>query len=297
MPQRKVCGGYKYRRTLLEFERMIVMFKVNLHLLEACNFRCRTCFAHFDSKRLLSVDEWKRIIDNLYKSGRVNAVNFAGGEPFIYPRLGELVEYAHGLNLKVSIITNGSLITQAWLDRYAHCIDMIGFSIDSFDRNISIAMGRCSCQGQTFGINEFLQIYPQLLAHNIKIKINTVVNKINYREQFSHNLAGLRIDRWKVLKMKAFDNGRFSNHDLAITMEQFNFFVKNNPYKNRIVEDSMVNSYFVIDANGDLLDNSPEAYGRVGSLLTESFNEVFARFNFDRALYESRYTEHELHAA
>ena len=145
------------------------MFKVNLHLLEACNFRCRTCFAHFDSKRLLSVDEWKRIIDNLYKSGRVNAVNFAGGEPFIYPQLGELVEYAHGLNLKVSIITNGSLITQAWLDRYAHCIDMIGFSIDSFDRNISIAMGRCSCQGQTFGINEFLQIYPQLLK-NVRVE-------------------------------------------------------------------------------------------------------------------------------
>ena len=26
------------------------------------------------------------------------------------------------------------IITKAWLDRYAHCIDMIGFSIDSFDR-------------------------------------------------------------------------------------------------------------------------------------------------------------------
>lgn len=273
------------------------MFKVNLHLLEGCNFHCRTCFAHFDSKRLLSVGEWKHIIDNLYKSGQVNAVNFAGGEPFLYPHLGELVEYAHSLNLKVSIITNGSLVTKAWLDKYAHCVDMIGFSIDSFNRNISITMGRCSHNKQTFGIDEFLNIYPYLLEHNIKIKINTVVNKFNYKEQFSHNLVGLKIDRWKVLKVKEFNNGKFNNHDLLITMEQFNEFVKANSYKNRIVEDSLVNSYFVIDANGNLLDNSPEAYGTVGSLLTEKFNDVFSRFNFDRALYESRYTKTELHAA
>ena len=30
-------------------------YKVNLHLLEACNFKCRYCFAHFDKHRILSV--------------------------------------------------------------------------------------------------------------------------------------------------------------------------------------------------------------------------------------------------
>ena len=87
------------------------MFKVNLHLLEGCNFHCRTCFAHFDSRRTLSVMEWKHIIDNLYKSGKVNAINFAGGEPMLYAHLGELIKYVYSLNMKVSIITNGSLMT------------------------------------------------------------------------------------------------------------------------------------------------------------------------------------------
>ncbi len=267
------------------------MFKVNLHLLEACNFHCRTCFAHFDSKKLLSVDEWKSIIDNLYESGKVNAVNFAGGEPLLYPGLGELIEYAHSLKLKISIITNGSLITKDWLDKYARYIDMIGFSIDSFDKATSITMGRCSCKNKTFGKDEFLAIYPELLAHNVRIKINTVVNKFNYQEQFSKNLEGLKIDRWKVLKVKAFDNGKFNNKALLITDEQFQDFVKSNLYVNSVVEDSMVNSYFVIDANGDLLDNSPKDYGVVGSLLQESFNSVYSRYNFDKALYESRYTD------
>lgn len=265
------------------------MFKVNLHLLEGCNFHCRTCFAHFDSRRLLSVDEWKIIIDNLYRSKKVEAINFAGGEPLLYPYLGELIVYASNLKMRVSIITNGSLMTKDWLDKYARYIDMIGFSIDSFDEQTSIKMGRCSCKNQVFGKKEFLNIYPELLKYNIKIKINTVVNRFNYQEQFSKQLAGLKIDRWKILKMKAFNNGKFNNHDLEITMREFNDFVKANSYSNRIVEDSMVNSYFVVDANGNLLDNSPDFYGSVGSLLTEDFNSVFNRFNFDEALYKSRY--------
>ena len=136
------------------------MFKVNLHLLEGCNFHCRTCFAHFDSRRTLNVEEWKHIIDNLYNSGKVNAINFAGGEPMLYVYLGELIKYAYGLNMKVSIITNGSLMTNKWLSKYAQYIDMIGFSIDSFDKNNSIKMGRCSCKNQVFGKAEFLNIYP-----------------------------------------------------------------------------------------------------------------------------------------
>ena len=267
------------------------MFKVNLHLLEGCNFHCRTCFAHFDSRRTLSVMEWKHIIDNLYKSGKVNAINFAGGEPMLYAHLGELIKYVYSLNMKVSIITNGSLMTNKWLSKYAQYIDMIGFSIDSFDKNNSIKMGRCSCKNQVFGRDKFLNIYPELLKHNIKIKINTVVNRFNYQEQFSKQLEGLKIDRWKVLKMKAFDNGKFNNRDLEISMEEFNDFVEANPYVNRIVEDSMVNSYFVVDANGILLDNSPNSYGSVGSLLEEDFESVFNRFNFDEDLYNSRYVK------
>ena len=91
--------------------------------------------------------------------------------------------------------------------------------------------------------------------------------------------------------MKAFDNGKFNNHDLEISMEEFNDFVKANPYVNRIVEDSMVNSYFVVDANGNLLDNSPNSYGSVGSLLEEDFDSVFNIFNFDEDLYNSRYVK------
>ena len=266
------------------------MLKVNLHLLEGCNFHCRTCFAHFDSHRLLSCAEWKQIIDNLHRSGKVDAVNFAGGEPLLYPQLDELIKYAHDLGFKTSIITNGSRVTIPWLRKNAAYLDMIGFSIDSFDYATSVKMGRCTHSFQTFGKEEFMKIYPELIAQNVKIKINTVVNRLNLHEQISQHLDGLKIDRWKLLKMKPFDNGKFSNYNIAITDEEFNDFVQRNPHPGRIVENSLVNSYFVIDAKGDFLDNSRDTYQPVGSLLREDFNTVFSRYNFDKDLYNSRYT-------
>jgi MoaA/NifB/PqqE/SkfB family radical SAM enzyme len=50
-------------------------------------------------------------------------INFSGGEPFLYKRgkfLGELVQYCkQDLCLpSVSIVSNGSLVTEKWFDTY-----------------------------------------------------------------------------------------------------------------------------------------------------------------------------------
>ena len=43
---------------------METKYKINIHVLEACNFRCRQCFSKFGTKKLLPVEGWKKIIDN-----------------------------------------------------------------------------------------------------------------------------------------------------------------------------------------------------------------------------------------
>lgn len=53
-------------------------------------------------------------------------VNFAGGEPFIVKRgsyLGELVRFCkEELKLpSVTIVSNGSLITEKWFEKYGEC--------------------------------------------------------------------------------------------------------------------------------------------------------------------------------
>lgn len=50
-------------------------------------------------------------------------INFSGGEPFIHKKgafVGDLVQYCkESLKLpSVSIVSNGSLITEEWFDKY-----------------------------------------------------------------------------------------------------------------------------------------------------------------------------------
>ena len=39
--------------------------KVNLHIIEACNMHCEFCFAKFHCSHMLSLDDWKHIVDNI----------------------------------------------------------------------------------------------------------------------------------------------------------------------------------------------------------------------------------------
>ena len=56
------------------------------------------------------------------------------------------------------------------------------------------------------------------------------------------------------------------------------------------MEPEIARSYIIIDNTGNLLDNFGDDYEIVGNILKENFSEVFSRYNFDRELYQSRYT-------
>ena len=52
----------------------------------------------------------------------------------------------------------------------------------------------------------------------------------------------------------------------------------------------MVNSYLMVNANGNLVDNSDYDYKVVGSAFDESFEELYSRYEgFDSKLYAERY--------
>ena len=55
-------------------------YKINLHILEACNFKCRQCFSKFGTKKLLSVKDWEKIVDNCIAGADVAEFNIAGAD-------------------------------------------------------------------------------------------------------------------------------------------------------------------------------------------------------------------------
>lgn len=79
-----------------------------------CNFRCVHCYETPLNRNgpLLSLDEWKKILDLLRNAGCLY-VTFTGGEIFSIPYFKELYEYAYMLGFQISLITNGSLIKES----------------------------------------------------------------------------------------------------------------------------------------------------------------------------------------
>ena len=269
--------------------------KINLHITERCNYKCKYCFAHFDGQKDLSLEQWKKIIDNVKHSGMVSAINFAGGEPMLYKNFGDLLSYAKSSGFELSLISNGSLLLNEKLapDEIFAALSMLGISIDSFDEKILIALGCCDGSRKTLSEEKLIAIVNRARKINpsIKIKINTVVSRLNVGEKLIGLENKIPVSRWKFLKIKPFDNKIFSNKNLLISDEKFRRFIERNGRNQGeiISEQTTERSYIIIDNRGNLLDNFGDSYEIVGNLLEEKFGAVFNRYNFDSELYQSRY--------
>lgn len=155
-------------------------YKINLHILEACNFKCRHCFSKFGTDETLPVEDWKKIVDNCIAVADVAEFNIAGGEPMLYPGLTELVKYILSKGVKVSLITNGSLMDEEWIKNYAGLYETIGFSVDSLNDETNRKIGRCDRSGKTIPADRIVELCGMIrkYAPGCRIKINTVVSAL-----------------------------------------------------------------------------------------------------------------------
>ena len=265
-------------------------YVVNLHILEQCNYKCKYCFAHYEDKKILPIEDWIEIIDNISNSIPVKRFNIAGGEPLLYPKINELIEYIKSKNIHVSIITNGILLNESFIERHSNNLDTIGISMDSLNESTLYKLGCNTYKNDILTFDKLKKLSNIINTNGIKLKINTVVTKENYKENLSEKLSEININRWKVLKMKPFKNESFCNFSLDISDEEFIHFIKiNSDINNMVVEKSMLNSYIIIDSSGYLLDSSQENYSRISYAKSKDFKDDFKKFKLDIELYNDRY--------
>ena len=112
-------------------------------------------------------------------------------------------------------------------------IETLGISVDSFNEKILIELGCCDGNFNILSEEKFLKIIELAKSVNpaIKIKINTVVSKINKAERLTEIENRVEINRWKFLNTKLFETKNFSNRNLLVSDEEFQNFIKNNPRK------------------------------------------------------------------
>jgi radical S-adenosyl methionine domain-containing protein 2 len=281
---------------------------INWHITEACNYNCTYCFAKWGKPNELhrSLESIEKLLDELAvhfikgntslkeRLGYENVrLNIAGGEPMMLGSTFSIVlMLAKQKGFKTSIITNGSYLLNDKFDIPDNTLDMVGVSFDSQSYDVRCEIGRVDRKRNSLS-SESLKVALEKLSNTqqgIKTKINTVVNKLNWQEDFFNLISEIKPYKWKVLHVMP-----YGKDDLLISNEQFNSFVeKHNGRDLPIYAESnsaMTESYLMIDPKGRFYQNSS---GGSGYKYSESINKVGAakalkQISFNEAVFIARY--------
>ena len=121
--------------------RPIVVWNVT----RTCNLRCVHCYSDSYAQKYpgeLTHDEALRVIDNL-AAFQVPAVLFSGGEPLIRPDLFDLMGYAVGKGLRLTLSTNGTLLDEAAAKKLKELgTTYVGISLDGIGETNDIFRGK-----------------------------------------------------------------------------------------------------------------------------------------------------------
>ncbi|KAH8114483.1 hypothetical protein DFH11DRAFT_221112 [Phellopilus nigrolimitatus] len=258
----------------------VVPVSVNYFPHRQCNYTCAFCFHTSKTLDILPLDEAKKAMRMLAAAG-MKKLNISGGEPFLQAKfMGELFKFCkEELGLEsCSVVNNGSKVTEKWLDTYGKYLDFMAISIDSFDPETNILLGR-SDGGRTGHIRRVFQVAEWCRKRRIMVKLNSVVTKHNWEEDMNDSIQEINPFRWKarsfatvscmsyscceniqvfqVLLLDSENTGKETGslrdaRDLVVTDVQFKAFLERHKDQKSLVpedNDAMKDSYLLLDEN------------------------------------------------
>jgi SynChlorMet cassette radical SAM/SPASM protein ScmF len=143
------------------------------YLTEGCNLRCRHCWIspkYQDGDHIypsLDVGIFQSIIRQAEELG-LAGVKLTGGEPFLHPRISDLLEFIQKEDIGLNIETNGVLLTPELSEQIAACKNpFVAVSLDGTDEDIHDRIRRVSgaFKGALKGISNLVKtgIKPQII--------------------------------------------------------------------------------------------------------------------------------------
>ncbi|ASJ20185.1 radical SAM protein [Brachyspira hampsonii] len=263
--------------------------KLNWHFINNCNMHCKFCYA---SKDICNIDLFK--IASILKPFKY--INLVGGEPTIYKNYIPLLYYLKSQNHILSIVSNGSMLLKykSILNATLECCDVIGLSIDSLDKETCIKIGRSIKNSIPITKGEYLYITDKIKENAKELKINTVVNRYNYKENLNPFISKALPNKWKIFQVLPIENLN-SCQELLISDEEFNYFLNTHAANEKIMypenNDNMTSSYIMLDAKGRFFNNIDNKYIYSKSLLEDDADlyEEFFKMNYSIDKYYNRY--------
>jgi radical S-adenosyl methionine domain-containing protein 2 len=239
-------------------------------------------------------------LDNpLWEQMRWNKVrlNLAGGEPLLHRRrLPQVIRNARDIGFEVSLITNASRLTGDTLAELAPHLTWLGISIDSTDVKTNKDIGRVDGRGHLLDLHALAKAICTARMHRpqLKLKLNTVVNYLNEKEDFGPLIQVFAPEKWKVLRMLP-----VVTDALAVSDDAFKAFLARHEQFAAILcaEDNyeMRESYLMVDPYGRFFQNGRQidSHGHIYSrqILAVGAAAAFGDIAFDPGRFSARYPQ------
>lgn len=160
-----------------KIEKNYIPITGSFELTFRCNLSCRFCYQYREDNNELTLDEIKRILDELASLGCL-FLSFTGGEPLLRKDFWDIAEYAKKRRFALTLQTNGTLIT-------AECVKRIK-KLNFFDLHISL-LGASAETHDWFtrspgSFDKAMRAIESLRAHDIRVMLKTTVTKQNFPE-------------------------------------------------------------------------------------------------------------------
>jgi radical S-adenosyl methionine domain-containing protein 2 len=222
-------------------------------------------------------------------------VNFAGGEPLLYSGLPDIIKFSKQIGLVTSLVTNGSLLDAQTIGRLAGSLDICALSVDSGVAEPNKAIGRCGKNYQPDALF-YRTLANRMQSAGIRLKINTVVNRLNLKENLGEIIGAVLPFRWKLFQVKQVIGQNDENFaGLAISVAEFEDFVARNsrlvPASVAVVPetaDDMTGSYAMVAPNGCFFDSTYGWYRYSRPILEAGVVEAFQDVTFDPVKFVKR---------
>lgn len=271
---------------------------VNFHLWQPCNMRCKFCFATFQDlkqtilpKGHLPKDQALKLVKQLAGFG-FEKITFAGGEPLLCPWLPELIKVAKKNGLTTMVVTNGSKLTEQFLVSNQSYLDWIAISIDSVNESTNLNIGRAVVGKNPIKENTYYNLIDKISEYGYGLKINTVVNRYNYKEDFRSLINYANPKRWKVLEVLPISGQNDKKVvNFKLTKKQFNYFIEKHKTIKTIIPESneeIKGSYVMVDPAGRFFDNELGVHNYSKPILQVGVEDALKFVNYDYSKFIKR---------
>ena len=141
------------------------------------------------------------------------------------------------------------------MQEFGYYLDILAISVDSFKQSVNERIGRIS-KVKNNHLESLKAVRNWCKAYGVLFKMNTVVNKFNFKEDMQEAVAQLKPVRWKVfqcLPIEAENMGEGALRqveEFLVTDDEWQQFLDNHSMVECLVpesNDAMRNSYLLLD--------------------------------------------------